>query len=135
MATVKNTPATVDEYIAQYPDGVQKKLQQVRNTIRKAAPGAEECISYGMAGYKYHGMLVYFAAWKTHIGFYAVPTAHAAFKEELSAYKGAKGSVQFPLDKPMPTALITRIVKFRVKENEEKATLKQTAKAKTASGR
>ena len=135
MATVKNIPATVDDYIAQYPETVQKKLQQVRNIIRKAAPAAEECISYGMAGYKYHGMLVYFAAWKTHIGFYAVPTAHAAFKDELSAYKGAKGSVQFPLDKPMPATLITRIVKFRVKENEEKAMLKAATKSKTVTKR
>lgn len=123
-------PATVDEYIAAQPEEVQPILQKVRNTIRKAAPKAEEVISYGMPGYKYHGMLVYFAAWKTHIGFYAVPSGHAAFKEELSVYKGAKGSVQFPLSKPMPLALITKIVKFRMKENEEQATMKELAKGK-----
>lgn len=124
----ENTQNEVDAYIATYPAEVQKKLQQVRNTIRKVAPMAQEVISYGMPGYKYHGMLVYFAAWKNHIGFYAVPSAHAAFKDELSAYKGAKGSVQFPLDKPMPVALITKIVRFRMKENEEKAMLKKLAK-------
>ena len=124
----ENTQNEVDAYIATYPAEVQKKLQQVRNTIAKAAPMAQEVISYGMPGYKYHGMLVYFAAWKNHIGFYAVPSAHAAFKDELSAYKGAKGSVQFPLDKPMPVALITKIVRFRMKENEEKAMLKKLAK-------
>ncbi len=125
--SIATTNNQVDAYIAAYPAEVQKKLQQVRNTIRKAAPMAQEVISYGMPGYKYHGMLVYFAAWKNHIGFYAVPSAHAAFKEELSAYKGAKGSVQFPLDKPMPVALITKIVKFRMKENEEKAMMKKLA--------
>ncbi|MCD6011691.1 MAG: hypothetical protein K0Q79_1553 [Flavipsychrobacter sp.] len=124
----ETTHNEVDAYIAAYPADVQKKLQQVRNTIRKAAPDAEEVISYSMPGYKYHGMLVYFAAWKTHIGFYAVPSGHAAFKEELSAYKGAKGSVQFPLDKPMPVALITKIVKFRMRENEEQAMMKELAK-------
>ncbi len=112
---------SVDAYIAAQPEEVQPLLDKIRATIRKAAPKAEECISYGMPGYKYHGMLVYFAAWKKHIGFYAVPSGNEAFKEELSAYKMSKGAVQFPFDKPMPLALITKIVKFRVKENELKS--------------
>lgn len=120
MTTGKTIYKDVDAYIAAQPDAVQPLLQKIRATIRKAAPKAEEAISYGMPGYKYHGMLVYFAAWKSHIGFYAVPSGNEAFKEELSVYKMSKGAVQFPLDKPMPLALIARIVKFRVKENEGK---------------
>ena len=119
----------VDAYIAAQPEEVQPLLQKLRATIQKAAPKAEECISYAMPGYKYHGMLVYFAAWKKHIGFYAVPSGNEAFKEELSAYKMSKGAVQFPFSEPVPFALIGRIVKFRVKENEEKAKLKAPVKA------
>jgi len=84
-------PKTIDEYIAGFPDNVIIKLQKLRETIKKAAPGAEEMISYQMPAYKYHGMLVYFAAYKNHIGFYATPTGHAAFKKELSVYKEGKG--------------------------------------------
>lgn len=110
-------PTTVDEYIKVFPKPTQDVLQQVRQTIQSAAPGAEESISYGMPAYKFNRKpLVYFAGYEKHIGFYATPTGHAEFAEELSNYKQGKGSVQFPLSKPMPLGLIDRIVKFRVKE-------------------
>lgn len=115
MPTTK--PTTVDAYIAAFPADVQAVLQQVRDTIRKAAPDAEEGIAYGMPAYRLNGPLVYFGGFKGHIGFYATPTGHEAFGQELAAYKQGKGSVQFPLDQPMPLDLITRIVKFRVGEN------------------
>lgn len=95
-------------------------LEELRQAIKLAAPAAEEVISYQMPAFKYHGVLVYFAAYKHHIGVYPTSSGIAAFKKELSVYKGAKGSVQFPLDKPLPLALIKKIVKFRVKENLEK---------------
>ena len=121
-------PANIDEYIAGFPKDVQKALQQVRETIQKAAPNADETISYAMPAFKQNGNLVYFAAWKEHIGFYATPTGNSAFKKDLVGYKTSKGAIQFPLDKPMPVQLITKLVKFRVKENEEKAALKKKAK-------
>ena len=113
----------IDEYIAIQTPEVQILLVQMRQTIQKAAPEAEEFISYNMPAYKYHGMLVYFAAYKNHIGFYATPTGHSEFKDELSVYKQGKGSVQFPLSKPLPLDLISRIVAFRVKENLKKKTV------------
>lgn len=115
MKTTKFTG--VDSYIAAFPDDTQKKLKQIRATIKKAAPKAEELISYNMPAFKLNGMLVYYAAYKKHIGFYPTGSGIAAFKKELSIYKGAKGSVQFPLDKPIPLNIITKIVKHRVKEN------------------
>jgi uncharacterized protein YdhG (YjbR/CyaY superfamily) len=120
-AAVKN----VAEYIAQFPKEVQVALNQLRQIIKAAAPKAEESISYMMPAYKYQGVLVYFGGFKNHIGFYAAPTGHEAFKKELSIYKSGKGSVQFPLDKPLPIKLITQIVKFRVKQNEEKTAEKK----------
>lgn len=114
-------PNNVEEYIGTFPADVQDIMQRVRQTIIKAAPGAEETIAYAMPAYKLNGPLVYFAGYKNHIGFYATPTGHEAFKKELSKYKEGKGSVQFPIGEPMPLALITKIVKFRVKENKEKA--------------
>jgi uncharacterized protein YdhG (YjbR/CyaY superfamily) len=128
----KAIPITVDEYIAAFPKEMQQLLQQVRATIKKAAPAAEEVISYGMPAYKLNGMLVYFAGYKNHIGFYATPTGHASFKKELSVYKQGKGSVQFPTDQPLPLALITKIVKFRVNENTEKAKKKLSTAPKKA---
>ena len=113
-------PLNVDEYISTYPKDVQQVLLQLRALIKKAAPGATELISYRMPAYKLNGVLVYFAAHKNHIGFYATPTGHKAFIKDLAVYKSGKGSVQFPLDKPLPKALITRIVKFRVQQNSEK---------------
>lgn len=116
------TAVDVDAYIQQFPESTREILTQVRNTIVKAAPKAEESISYGMPAYKVNGKpLVYFGGYEKHIGFYATPTGHVAFKKELSTYKQGKGSVQFPIDEKMPLSLITRIVKFRVKENEMKA--------------
>ena len=123
---MKLKPATtVDEYIATFPKEVKLLLQQMRATIKAAAPKAEELISYGMPAYKLNGMLVYFAGYEKHIGFYATPTGHKAFEKELSKYKQGKGSVQFPIDQALPLTLITKIVKFRVKENVEKAALKK----------
>ncbi len=116
---------TVKEYIAGFPKKTQLLLQEMRKTIIAAAPEAEEIISYGMPGYKYYGILVYFAGYKNHIGFYGTPTAHESFKKALSIYKSGKGSVQFPLDKPLPLALVTKIVKFRIKANKEKLAAKK----------
>jgi uncharacterized protein YdhG (YjbR/CyaY superfamily) len=113
---------TVDEYIKSFPTDIQTLLKKVRETIKKSAPDAVESIAYGMPAYKTNGKpLVYFAGFKKHIGFYATPTGHAEFADELSTYKQGKGSVQFPLDKPIPYELIKRIVAFRVKENAAKA--------------
>ena len=120
-----NKPNNVDEYIAGFPGDIQTILEQVRTAIRKAAPKAEEVISYQMPAFKLHGMLVYFAGYKNHIGFYPTSSGIKAFTKELSVYKGAKGSVQFPLDKPLPLGLITQIVKFRVAENLQKANAKR----------
>ncbi len=124
MATDQKVPKTIDEYIAGFPPDVQEILENIRATIREAAPAAAETISYQMPTFTLKGNLVHFAAFKKHIGFYPIPTGIEAFKEELSAYECGKGSVQFPLDKPMPLDLIRRIVEFRVKENLEKATAK-----------
>jgi uncharacterized protein YdhG (YjbR/CyaY superfamily) len=107
----------VNEYIAAFPPEVQAVMQQVRAAIKANAPEAEESIAYGMPAYKLNGPLVYFAGYKNHIGFYATPTGHEAFAEELSKYRQGKGSVQFPLDEAMPLELIERIVRFRVQEN------------------
>ncbi|WP_153797250.1 iron chaperone [Foetidibacter luteolus] len=120
--------ANVDEYIAGFSPGIQLLLQQLRQTIKAAAPGAEETISYQMPAYKLRGMLVYFACYENHIGFYPTPSGIEAFKKELSRYKSAKGSVQFPLNEPLPLALVTKIVKFRVKENAAMAVTKAKKK-------
>ena len=120
MATTK--PNSIDEYIAGFPKETQKILEQIRTTIKKAAPGGEESISYAIPTFTFRGHhLIYFAGYKNHIGLYPVPRGNEVFKKELSDYKGGKGTVQFPLDKPMPLNLITKIVKFRIKENLEKA--------------
>jgi|SRR5688500_5009328 len=115
-----NQAANIDAYIAGFPEDVQKKLEQIRATIRKAAPEAEETISYAIPTFKLNGNLVHFAAFKNHIGFYPTPNAIEAFRKELSVYESAKGSVQFPLNEPLPHELITKIVKFRLKDNLEK---------------
>jgi len=125
-STVKSK--SIDEYIARFPEDVQEALEKVRATVKKAAPKAEETISYQMPAFRLNGNLVYFAGWKNHIGFYPVPSAIKAFDKELSTYEVAKGSVKFPLDKPMPLGLISRIVKFRAKENLEKANAKKKTK-------
>ncbi len=119
---MKTTKAnTVDEYIAQFSGNTHAMLIQMRTLIKAHAPTAEESIAYGMPGYKLHKKpLVYFAGYEKHIGFYATPTGHEAFKKQLSKYKQGKGSVQFPVDEKLPEKLITDIVKFRVKENNDK---------------
>jgi uncharacterized protein YdhG (YjbR/CyaY superfamily) len=112
---------TVDNYIKSFPENLQVLLNQIRSTIKENAPEAEESIAYKMPAYKTNGKpLVYFAGFQNHIGFYATPTGHSQFKKELSKYKQGKGSVQFPIDKPIPLTLIARIVKFRVEENNIK---------------
>lgn len=121
MAMNKKTPKDIDDYIDRFPGEAQQLLQQMRTTIKKAAPKAEETISYGIPAFRQNGMLVWFAAFKNHIGFYPHASGITAFKKELSAYKSAKGSVQFPFESPLPLALVSRMVKFRVKENIGKA--------------
>ena len=111
------SPTTIDEYIASFPEAVQTRLEAVRQTIHAAAPQAQEIISYGMPCFRLNKNLVYFAAAKKHIGFYPTSSGIAAFQPQLSAYKGAKGSVQFPHDQPLPLDLIAEIVKFRVAED------------------
>lgn len=120
----KRTPGTIDDYIARSPAEVRAILEEIRATVRGAAPGAEEVISYQIPTFRLKGNLVHFAAFKRHIGFYPTSTGIQAFKRELAAYEGGKGSVQFPLDQPIPYGLITKIVRFRVKENLERAKAK-----------
>ena len=119
---------TIDEYIHLFPEDTQHILNELRRTIRDAAPEAEETINYQMPTFTLNGNLVHFAAFKSHIGFYPTPTGIETFKDELARYKGAKGSVQFPIDEPLPLSLIRRIVEYRVKENKER-------KQKKSSGR
>ena len=123
-------PKTIDEYIALWPEEIKAKLRSMRETIQKAAPAAEEAISYQMPTFTLHGNLVHFAAFKNHIGFYPVPSGLKAFEKELSKFKTGKGSAQFPLDQPLPLALVTKIVKFRVSENLAKAEAKKKKKTK-----
>ena len=130
MKTNQAAPQTIDEYIAGFPPEVQAILQKIRLTIKKAAPDAEETISYQMPTFTLHGNLVHFAAFKKHIGFYPVPTGIEQFKKELAVYQQGKGSVQFPLDQPIPYGLISKIVKFRVKENAAKTKAKTAAQKK-----
>lgn len=114
-------PRNTDEYISSFPPATQKILQQIRATIKKIAPKAEEAISYGIPVFNLNGTyLVYFAGYKNHVSIYPAPRGKDEFKEILSAYKGGKGTVQFPLDKPIPFNLITKIVTFRMKENLSK---------------
>ena len=118
MTINKNTPRNrdIDDYIRRFPERTQRLLTKMRKTIRRAAPEAQETISYGMPAFRLDGILVWFAAHKAHIGFYPRASAIAAFKNDLSAFKMARGSVQFPFDEPLPLAVVSRIVKFRVKE-------------------
>jgi uncharacterized protein YdhG (YjbR/CyaY superfamily) len=121
MAAEKVTPKTMDEYIATFPKDVQAVLEKIRITIQKAAPVAKETIKYQMPTYVLEGNLVYFAAFKKHIGFYPPVKGLVQFKDELAVYEGPKGSLIFPLDKPIPYDLIDEIVKFRVLENHQRA--------------
>lgn len=125
MRAEKNAPKDIDEYIAGFPNDVQGILEKIRMAIRKAAPDAEEIISYQIPAFTLKGQLIYFAAFKNHIGFYPPVTGgDEKFKIEKSVYEGPKGNLKFPLDKPIPYALISKIVKIRVKENLERAAAK-----------
>jgi len=127
MDTQSKAPATVEGYIAQFPTDVQRVLRKVRATIKKAAPKAEERISYKMPGYYLDGQLVWFGGHPNHIGLYPTGEGIASFKKELAGYKTSKGAVQFPLDQPIPYDLITKIVKQRVRQNQKKGTGKNRA--------
>lgn len=124
MKISRRAPQNIDQYIAGFSPEIQEKLEKIRATIKKAAPEAEEAIKYMMPTFVLKGNLVHFAAFKNHIGFYPAPKAIAAFKEELAQYEGGKGTIQFPLDKPIPYHLIGKIVKFRLKDNLERAAAK-----------
>ena len=121
----RSVATTVDEYIGGFPSETQKILKKIRSTVRKAAPKAEERISYGIAGYFENGILIYFAGFKNHVSVYPAPRGEPEFKKELAAYKGGKGSVQFPLDQPIDHQLIARIVKFRQLANATKTKTKK----------
>ncbi|TBO39695.1 iron chaperone [Pedobacter kyonggii] len=119
-------PENIDQYIANFPIEMQKLLQQIRETIHKAVPEAKEVISYGMPAFKQNTVLVYFAGYAKHIGFYPTGSGIEAFKEEFTQYKWSKGAVQFPLDKPLPLGLITRITKFKAERDLEKVKKKKS---------
>lgn len=125
-AMTRTMVKNVDEYIRSFPPKVQTILKKIRQTIKKTAPEAEEVINYGIAGYKYHGILIYFAGFTNHVSIYPAPRTAPAFKKELADYKGGKGTVQFPLDKPIPLSLVKRIVKYRMQQNEEKAGIRKS---------
>jgi uncharacterized protein YdhG (YjbR/CyaY superfamily) len=125
MKPPNRSPKNIDDYIAGFPRDVQEILKQIRTTIKKAAPDAEEAIKYQIPTFVLNENLVHFAAFKNHIGFYPTPSGIEAFKDALSLYESAKGSVRFPIDKPMPLSLIEKIVKFRGKEARAKSTPKK----------
>lgn len=120
MEPTKTGPTTIDEYIAGFPEDIQKKLQEIRRVIHETAPEATEKISYQMPTFYLNGNLVHFAAFKKHIGFYPAPTGLDAFKDEIAKYPNSKGAVRFPLDQPIPFDLVRRIVEFRREENLRK---------------
>ena len=128
MRTAQTAPKNIDEYIAGFPQDVQEILEKMRLTIRKAAPDAEETIKYQIPTFTLKGNLLSFAAYKKHIGFYPAPTGNEKFRNALSVYRAGKSSVKFPLDKPIPFDLISKIVKFRVRENLDRAEAKQKKK-------
>jgi len=121
MAARRQTPKNIDEYIARFPPEVQVLLERIRATVRKAAPGAQEVISYQIPAFTLNGALVYFAAFKNHIGFYPPVRGNASLERAISPYAGEKGNLRFPLDHPIPYHLIERIVKHRVRQNSAKA--------------
>jgi uncharacterized protein YdhG (YjbR/CyaY superfamily) len=124
VRTKQTAPKNIDEYIADFPHDVQEILKKIRLTVRNVAPDAAETIKYQLPTFTLQGNLVHFGAFKQHIGFYPTPTGTEKFKKELSVYAGAKGSIRFPLDQPIPFGLISKIVKFRVKENLARAKAK-----------
>ena len=130
MKSGQTAPKNIDEYIACHAPEIQEKLEKIRVTIRKAAPKAEEAISYMMPTFKLHGNLVHFAAFKNHIGFFPGASGVEAFKDELTSYDTSKGTIRLPLDQRLPLPLITKITKFRVQQNLEKAAAKAAKKKK-----
>lgn len=118
----------VNEYFAAFPTATKALLKEMRDTIKDVAPQAEQVISYNMPAFKWNGILVWYAAYKQHIGFYPTPSAIKAFERELVGYKTSKGGIQFPIDKPIPTALVKKIVRFRIKQNLEKAKRKENTR-------
>ena len=128
---ITNNPADFEQYILNYPEDIRERLQKIRSLVKKIAPEATEKISYGMPAFTLHGMLLYFAAHSKHIGFYPFTTAIVAFRDELADYKTAKGSIQFPNNKPLPLKLISQIIEFRVAENKANAELKAQLKSKS----
>ena len=133
MDTKTTKPQDIDAYIADFPQNVQVLLEQIRSTIHKAAPEAEEAMAYGIPTFKLKGNLVHFGGFKHHIGFYPAPMGLKEFEKELSGYKGAKGSVQFPINQPLPLDLVTKIVEYRVKTLLKKADSKQKKDGKELS--
>ena len=131
MAASRSHFKTIDEYIDTFPEDIRQILNELRQTIKEAAPEAEETINYQIPTFTLNGNLVHFAAFKDHIGFYPTPSGMEAFKKELASYKGAKGSVQFPIDQPLPLPLIRRIVEYRVKENSERKQKKKSSSKKS----
>jgi uncharacterized protein YdhG (YjbR/CyaY superfamily) len=127
-----NSPVTIDEYIATFPKDVRKILSEIRRAIQSAAPDAEERISYRMPAFFLHGILVYFAAFRNHIGFFPTLSGIRAFESHIAGYKSGKGTLHFPIDKPIPVALIKKIVKFRVAENLNKKKVKAGVRKKAA---
>jgi uncharacterized protein YdhG (YjbR/CyaY superfamily) len=125
-----NKITTIDEYIDSQSENIRETLEILRQTIRKAAPAAEEVISYQMPAFKFHGILVYFAAFKNHYSLFAMPSAIQAFKEKLSAYEVSKGTIRFPSGMPVPVELVAEIIQFKVRENLEKAAAKKNKKKK-----
>jgi uncharacterized protein YdhG (YjbR/CyaY superfamily) len=129
MLKSKKEFKSIDEYIEAQPTNVRASLKMLRQTIKKAAPEAEEVISYQMPAFKFHGILVYFAVFKNHFSFFPTSSAIKSFKEKLKSYERSKGTIKFPLDKPIPVKLVTEIVKFRVGENLDKKLLKENKTA------
>lgn len=134
MKTHRRAPTDIDQYIAMFPKDVRTRLTDIRKVIRTAAPDAEEAIKYQMPTFVLNGNLVHFAAFAHHIGFYPAPMGIEKFKQELSQFKGAKGSVQFPLDRPVPLDLIARIVAYRVQQNRSKVAATSGARAAATAG-
>jgi uncharacterized protein YdhG (YjbR/CyaY superfamily) len=130
VQTSHTAPGNIDEYIAACPVDVQDSLERIRRAILKAAPGAEEAIKYGMPTFMLNGNLVFFAAFKNHIGFFGASTGRGTLKDELAIYAGPKGSLKFPNGQRLPFALISKTVKFRVRENQERASAKTRAKTR-----
>lgn len=134
MAASRRRYQTIDEYIDTFPEDVRRILNELRQTIKEVVPEAEETINYQIPTFTFNGNLVHFAAFENHIGFYPTPSGMEAFKKELSRYKGAKGSVQFPIDQPLPLPLIRRIVEYRVKENLARKPGKKSSDTKSQKG-